>query len=125
MSLLWNRDPAGRAASGLGQDCGAKVKKEAKISACRDFVWCKAIEERTVNGIVVPDSAQDINNPREGLVVAVGTGLIEGGVEIPLKVKVGDHIYFPKASGTMVFIKETDEMFFVLRENQVFGSVTP
>lgn len=98
-------------------------QKRARITACRDFVWIRPILEHVVHGIIVPDSAQDMENPREGIVVAVGSGLIEGGEIIPLSVKAGDHVYFPRNSGTLMTIEETGETYFVLRENQIFGTV--
>ena len=92
--------------------------------ACRDFIVVRPVaEDVTVSGIVIPDSGKDPENPYCGEVLAVGCGLVEGGRIIPLKVKVGDRIYFPRNSGTL--LKERDnpelgETVFVLRENQVF-----
>ena len=58
-------------------------------------------EEKTVSGIVLPDSAQE--KPIEGEVVAVGPGKIdEHGNRIPLEVKVGDCVVFAKFIGTTV-----------------------
>lgn len=58
-------------------------------------------EEKTVSGIVLPDSAQE--KPIEGEVVAVGPGrLNDKGEYIPLEVKVGDSVVFAKFVGTTV-----------------------
>ncbi len=96
---------------------------KTKITAIRDFVWLKSIDDEVSDGgIIIPNSAMDTENPLEGVVVAVGTGLIEGGIEIPLKVKVGDHVHFPRNAGTLVRVKETGETFFVCRENIIFGA---
>lgn len=97
-----------------------------KIRAIRDFIWVKLHEEKVNPGgtIIIPDNAKDKENPREGIVVAVGDGLVEGGIVVPLTVKVGDNIRCPRNAGTIVKINETGEEFFVLRENQVFGAVT-
>ena len=56
-----------------------------------------------------------------GVVIAVGDGLVEGGVIIPLTVKVGDYVRFPSQSGTLITIRT--EKYFVVRENQLFGAI--
>lgn len=58
-------------------------------------------EEKTVSGIVLPDSAQE--KPIEGEVVAVGPGALnDKGEHIPMEVKVGDCVVFAKFVGTTV-----------------------
>lgn len=98
-----------------------------KIKAVRDFVWVKPDDKETIiNGIIIPDSGKDPENPRSGIVIAVGCGLVEGGAVVPLVVKVGDHIHFPRNSGTLLRKKDNPELdhdVFVLRENQVFGVI--
>lgn len=97
-------------------------KGKLRITAVRDFIWVKPQSfEVSRGGIIIPDVGKDEKNPAGGIVVAVGGGLVEGGVIIPLTVKVGDYIRFPSQSGTLV--KLGDEDFFVLRENQVFGVI--
>ena len=58
-------------------------------------------EEKTVSGIVLPDTAKE--KPQEGEVVAVGPGrLLENGSRAALEVKVGDKVIYSKYSGTEV-----------------------
>ncbi|MBQ2887353.1 MAG: co-chaperone GroES [Firmicutes bacterium] len=58
-------------------------------------------EEKTMSGILLPDSAQE--KPIEGDVVAVGRGRVDAnGNLIPLEVKVGDKVVFAKFVGTTV-----------------------
>lgn len=71
--------------------------------------------------IVIPDVAGDENNPLGGTVLSVGCGLVEGGQIIPLKVKVGDHVTFPRNAGTLFKNHPVVEDCFILRENQIFG----
>ncbi len=101
----------------------AKSTGQAKLRMLRDFVALRVVTETKIGSILIPQSAQDIENPTEGIVVAVGDGLVEGGRIIPLTVKVGDHVYMPSAVGTWIKIKETGESFFICRENILFCAV--
>ncbi len=97
-------------------------KTKIKIRAFRDFVFIRPEKfEVSIGGIIIPDSSKDETNPAGGVVVAVGDGLVEGGRIIPLTVAVGDYVRFPSQSGTLV--KVGDEVFFVTRENQLFGAI--
>lgn len=98
--------------------------KKKRIRAIRDFlVLAPERPMRTsANGlIVIPEVADDEKNPPSGIVVSVGTGLIEGGVEIPLKVKIGMRVYFPRNAGTLIRNHPIIEDCFLIRENQIFG----
>ena len=65
-----------------------------KIKPLRDRVIVQRIEEeeKTVGGIIIPDSAKE--KPIEGKVMAVGDGkILDDGKVLPLNVKVGDKIH--------------------------------
>lgn len=99
------------------------MKKDTKTPiVCRDFVVVRPDQEsRSKGGMFIPDSGKDPNNPNSGVVLGVGDGLVEGGVIIPLVVKVGDRVRFPNNSGTLC--RDDPDWgctVFVLRENQVF-----
>ena len=97
--------------------------RKKRIRAIRDMVIIHPeLPLRYKGGIIIPETADDEKNPPGGIVVSVGTGLIEGGVEIPLKVKVGDHVFFPRNSGTLIRDHPVIEDCFILRENQIFGA---
>ena len=77
-------------------------------------------EERTVGGIIIPDTAKE--KPQEAEVVAVGNGKrLDSGELRPLEVKVGDKILFSKYAGTEVKIEGTEHL--ILREEDVIGIV--
>ena len=77
-------------------------------------------EERTVGGIIIPDTAKE--KPQEAEVVAVGNGKrLDSGELRPLDVKVGDKILFSKYAGTEVKIEGTEHL--ILREEDVIGIV--
>lgn len=79
-----------------------------------------AEEEKTVGGIIIPDTAKE--KPMQGKVVAVGNGSRdEKGNVISLEVKVGDTVLFAKWAGTEVKIDGKD--ILVLKEADVIGIV--
>ena len=77
-------------------------------------------EEKTIGGIIIPDTAKE--KPQEGKVIAVGPGgRDENGKLIPLDVKAGDRILFAKWSGTEVKIDGDD--LLIMKENDILGVV--
>jgi len=72
-------------------------------------------EEKTVSGIVIPDTAKE--KPQEGTVIAVGPGkFTESGQMIKPAVKKGDKILYKKWGGNEVKI-ESKEYLFVKEED--------
>ena len=86
-----------------------------------DRIVVKRVEgqdEKTVGGLIIPDSAKE--KPQEGEVVAVGKGKrLEDGKVIALDVQVGDRILFGKYSGSE--IKLDGEEYLIMREDEVLG----
>jgi chaperonin GroES len=77
-------------------------------------------EERTVSGIVLPDTARE--KPQRGKVLAVGPGpRDEDGEYIKMDVEVDDEIIFSKYGGTEIKLG-TDEIL-ILRESDVLAKV--
>ena len=75
-------------------------------------------EEKTMGGIIIPDTAKE--KPQEGEVVAVGPGARdERGELVPLDVKVGDRVLFGKWSGTEVKIE--GEEILIMKESDIMG----
>lgn len=76
--------------------------------------------EKTLSGIVLPDSAQE--KPQEGKVIAVGTGrVLENGQRVELEVSEGDRVIFAKYSGTDVKYEGTE--YLILRETDVLAII--
>jgi chaperonin GroES len=85
-----------------------------------DKVIVKRVEEqeRSVGGIIIPDTAKE--KPQQGKVIAVGTGILtKDGKIIPLQVKPGDRVLFSKYGGTET--KLGDEDYLVMREDDILG----
>jgi chaperonin GroES len=77
-------------------------------------------EERTVGGIIIPDTAKE--KPQQGEVVAVGPGARnDKGELITLDVKAGDKVLFGKWSGTEVKIDGQD--LLIMKESDVMGII--
>ena len=76
--------------------------------------------EKTVGGIIIPDTAKE--KPMQGEVVAVGSGARgEDGSVQPLDVKAGDLVLFGKWSGTEV--KIDGEELLIMKESDVMGII--
>jgi len=77
-------------------------------------------EEKTLGGIIIPDTAKE--KPMEGEVIAAGPGARgDDGKLNPLDVKVGDRVLFGKWSGTEIKIDGED--LVVMKESDIMGIV--
>ena len=93
-----------------------------KIRPLQDRILVKRLkeEEKTKEGIIIPDSAKE--KPSEGIVVAVGKGkVLENGTQVVLDVKKGDRVLFSKYGGTEV--KIDGEEHLIMREDDILGVV--
>ena len=91
-----------------------------KLKPLLDRVVIKRIEEenRTVGGIIIPDTAKE--KPSQGVVVAVGPGgRDDDGKLVQMTLKEGDRVLFGKWSGTEVKIDGED--LVIMKESEVFG----
>lgn len=77
-------------------------------------------EEKSVGGIIIPDTAKE--KPMEGTVVAVGPGKRdESGKRASTDVKKGDRILFAKYAGTEMKIDGVEHLF--MREDDILAVV--
>jgi chaperonin GroES len=91
-----------------------------KIRPLNDRVIVKRVaeEQKTVGGIIIPDTAKE--KPQEGEIVAVGPGKRDdNGKRIPPEVQKGDRILFPKYGGTEIKIDGEEHIF--MREEDILG----
>lgn len=87
-----------------------------------DRIAIKAIqqEEKTLGGIIIPDTAKE--KPMQGEVVAVGKGIRgENGEFHPLELKEGDKVLYGKWAGTEV--KVNGEELIIMKESDVMGII--
>jgi chaperonin GroES len=77
-------------------------------------------QEKTLGGIIIPDTVQE--KPQEGEVLAAGPGARnEQGAVVALDVKAGDRVLFGKWSGTEVKIDGED--LLIMKESDLLGIV--
>ena len=91
-----------------------------KLKPLLDRVVIKRVEEenRTVGGIIIPDTAKE--KPSQGVIVAVGPGGRDyDGKLVQMTLKEGDRVLFGKWSGTEIKIDGED--LVIMKESEVFG----
>ncbi|WP_214748804.1 co-chaperone GroES [Exiguobacterium sp. s189] len=77
-------------------------------------------EEKTIGGIVLPDTAKE--KPQQGKVIAVGTGRVtDEGKRIALDVKENDLVIYSKYAGTEV--KHDGKEYLIVRESDILAIV--
>jgi len=91
-----------------------------KFRPLHDRVVVKRIatEEKTVGGIIIPDTAKE--KPHQGEIIAVGPGGRDAaGKLVPVDLKVGDRVLFGEWSGTEVKIDGNE--FLIMKEADIMG----
>ncbi|MEI7979136.1 MAG: co-chaperone GroES [Bacteroidota bacterium] len=86
-----------------------------KPLADRVLVEPAPAEEKTVGGIIIPDTAKE--KPQRGIVVAAG----EGKKDEPMTVKAGDSILYGKYAGTEITVDGKE--YLIMRESDIFAIV--
>ena len=75
-------------------------------------------DEKTVGGIIIPDTAKE--KPQEGKVIAVGPGKLDDeGKRIPPEIKENDRILFGKYAGNEVKIDGVEHI--IMREDDILA----
>ena len=89
----------------------------------RVIVEKKVKQEQTESGIFLPDSVDEQAQVVEGEVVAVGPGSrnMMNGESMPMDIKVGDTILYPKFAATEVQYKGKE--FMVVIEKDIVAVV--
>jgi chaperonin GroES len=92
-----------------------------KLVPLEDRIVVKVLEEgeKTVSGIVLPDTAKE--KPQKAKVIAVGPGRYDDGQLVPVGVSEGDTVIFSKYGGTE--IKVEGEELLILRSSDVLAKV--
>ena len=86
-----------------------------KPLADRVLIQPAAAEEKTIGGIIIPDSAKE--KPLKGKVLAVGTGTKDEQMVL----KAGDEVLYGKYAGTEL---ELDgEKYLIMRQSDVLARI--
>ncbi len=95
-----------------------------KLKPLEDRVVVKAVteEQKTVSGLVIPDTAKE--KPTLGEVVAAGDGKWDesGEKRIPMDVKKGDKVIYGKYSGTEYKTADGEELL-ILRASEILAVI--
>ena len=78
-------------------------------------------EERSVSGIIIPDTAKQ-EKPERGTVVAAGPGKYVDGALVPMAVKVGDIVLFSKYGFDEVKVDGVE--YLILSESSVLAVIS-
>ena len=81
--------------------------------ADRVLILPQPAEEKTIGGIIIPDTAKE--KPLQGKVVAVGNGTKDEAMEI----SVGDQVLYGKYSGTEVELEGVK--YLIMRQSDVLA----
>ena len=83
--------------------------------ADRVLIKAAAAEEKTVGGIIIPDSAKE--KPLQGVVVAAGNGTKDE----EMVVKAGDNVLYGKYAGTEIEFE--NEKFLIMHQSDILAIV--
>lgn len=93
-----------------------KVLKIEDFNILEENVLVKGIVVEERGGVYKP--AQYDDKPELGLVIKVGTGrVLESGDSLPMKIQVGDTVYFNKYSSVKINLDGSD--YFVIKEHDI------
>lgn len=90
-------------------------KVKIKPLGTRVLVEPTQAEQKTVSGIIIPDSAQE--KPQQGVVVAAG----KGSESDPMEVKVGDKVMYGKFAGTELNFEGND--YIIIEQNDILAII--
>ena len=99
-----------------------KAKPSTKLQPLGDRIVVQREDslEKTVGGILLPDSARD--KPSRGTVISVGNGkVLRDGTRSPLQVKAGDQVLFTTYGPDEIKIGEDE--FLLMREDDVLAVI--
>ena len=86
-----------------------------KPLADRVLIEPTAAEEKTLSGIIIPDTAKE--KPLRGKVLAVG----QGTKDDPMILKAGDEVLYGKYAGTEIELKGTK--YLIMRQSDVLAVI--
>lgn len=86
-----------------------------KPLADRVLIEAAPVEEKTISGIIIPDSAKE--KPLKGKVIAVG----QGTKDEEMILKPGDTVLFGKYAGTE--LEYENEKYLIMRQSDVLATL--
>lgn len=105
----------------------AKKEKKPNIILLGDRILVKPTddkkeEKKTASGIIIPVGEEGKNEPPEsGIAIVVGEGKREDGAIVPMRVKAGDTVMFPRYGYDEVKVEGGD--YFIVNESNVLAII--
>ena len=93
-----------------------------KITPLNDKIVVERLEadDKTVGGIILPDSEKE--KPKQGKVLALGEGkALENGTSAPFQVKVGNTVLFTSYAGSEVTLDGKE--YLIMTEDDLLAIV--
>ena len=75
-------------------------------------------KDQTDSGLFLAGS---LGPTQSGTIVAMGDGIYDSGVLIPMRVKIGDRVLFTRAATTARQITIEGGQYLLMRENELYG----
>jgi chaperonin GroES len=97
-------------------------RAQMKIVPLNDKIVVERLEadEKTVGGIILPDTARE--KPKQGKILALGEGKpLEDGGRAKFQVRVGDRVLFTSYSGSEVTIDGKE--YLIMTEDDILAVV--
>ena len=98
------------------------MSEKSKIQPLGDRVLVEPLEaeDKTVGGIIIPDTAKE--KQQRGKVIAVGKGRVnDEGKLTPLEVKANDLVLFGRYSGSEIKVGAND--YLIIKEDDILGII--
>ena len=92
--------------------------KTIKLLSDRVLIEPSVVEDKTLGGIIIPDTAKE--KPQKGIVIAVGPGKSDKDAEV-MTLNVGDFVLYGKYSGNELTIDGKD--YLIMRETDVIAVI--
>jgi chaperonin GroES len=111
---------------------GVETKPRTRIASVKplyDRILVRQLDENstTKGGLIVPTMAQENAAWAKGEVVEVGGGRVSAeGKTVPLQLKAGDIVLYPRKAGLAIPLGDEDGSvpWVLIREGDILGSIT-
>lgn len=102
---------------------GKTMKAKLQMFGARVLVQEDKMDNETTSGIIIPGKEKEKTN--RGTVIAVGDGaILADGTKVPMKVKVGDHVFYYAFSGSPLKENSNDEEeYLILNERDILCKI--
>lgn len=91
------------------------MKIVKKVIGDKVLVKPDPVENKTAGGVFIPDAS--VPKPKTGEVIAVGSGIYQAGVLVPMETKVGDKVSYAGHVGSELVVD--GQSYLIMQENKI------